>query len=131
MVADLQSVDFVRKVGPERAGEYLAALNDLAPLADKNGKARQAEALRPAFEGMADEAGEYVAARYGTKMAPLHRQSFVVDERSTEALHCALDVKPANIAAYKPIGEWTIALGPPSRNSSTPTLPRRRLRLEQ
>ncbi len=104
IVADLQSAEFFSKVGPERSADYLAALDELAPLRDADGKMRTAEALRPAFEKMADT---FVTREYGATRSPLHRQSFKVDEKSVDALHRALAEEPAGVAAYKPIGEMT------------------------
>lgn len=104
IVADLQSADFIRQVGQDRAQEYLDTLNSLAPLTGKDGKMRTADALAPAFEKMADA---FVSARYGEGMTPLHRQQFKVDNGAVEALHRALSAEPAGVAAYKPIGEMT------------------------
>jgi hypothetical protein len=104
IVADLQSADFFRKVGPDRSAAYRAALDKLAPLTDDGGTLQQAEALRPAFESMADA---FVADRYGADRSPLHRQTFAVDDTAADALHRALAAEPAGVAAYKPIGEMT------------------------
>lgn len=104
IVADLQSADFFQKVGADRAEEYRAALDDVAPLRGADGKMQPAEALQPSFERMADE---FVERRYGTDRSPLHRQKFAVDQTSIEALHRALAAQPAGVAAYKPIGELT------------------------
>lgn len=104
IVADLQSAEFMRKVGPERVDAYRAAIDKLAPLVGDDGKLRQAESLREAFEGMADA---FVRDRYGDTRAPLHRQSFAVDQHAAEALHRALAAEPTGVAAYKPVGELT------------------------
>jgi hypothetical protein len=104
IVADLQSAEFFRKVGSDRSGEYRELLDRLAPLQDENGKMRQAESLRPAFEAMADD---FVQARYGGQRQPIHRQSFEVDGTAMEALHRALSAEPTGVAAYKPVGELT------------------------
>lgn len=104
IVADLQSAEFIRRVGWDRAADYRAVLDQVAPLTDESGKLRQAEALRPAFQRLADE---FVQARYGADRTPLHRQSFDVDEKSIDALHRALAAEPAGVAAYKPVGELT------------------------
>lgn len=104
IVADLQSADFIQKVGWERAGEYRAVLDQLAPLTDESGKMRPADALRSSFEAMADK---FVEGRHGASRTPLHRQSFEVDRTSVDALHRALAAEPAGVAAYKPIGEMT------------------------
>lgn len=104
IVTDLQSAEFVRQVGQERAQAYLDTLNEVAPLTGPDGKMRTADALAPEFEKMADA---FVAERYGEKMTPLHRQKFTVDDTAVEALHRALAAEPAGVAAYKPIGEMT------------------------
>jgi superfamily II DNA or RNA helicase len=103
ILSDLQSLDFMRKVGSDRIGEYQEALDKLAPL-QEGGKLKQADSLRPAFESMADE---YVQARYGEDRKPIHRQDFTVDHTSMEALHRALAAEPTGVAAYKPVGELT------------------------
>jgi superfamily II DNA or RNA helicase len=102
IVADLQSADFMRKVGADRVDDYRAALDRLAPLADDKGNLRQPEALRPSFEEMADA---FASARGAVE--PLHRQNFHVDETSIDALHRALTSEPTGVAAYKPVGELT------------------------
>lgn len=104
IIADIQSADFFRKVGPERSAEYLAALNEVAPLKGEDGKQRRAEELGPAFESMADQ---FVGARFGGARSPLHRQQFAVDQKSTDALHRALTAVPEGTAAYKAIGDLT------------------------
>lgn len=104
ILADLQSVDFMNKVGSDRIGAYRDTLDQLAPLAGEDGKMRQADSLRPAFESMADE---FVSSQYGGDRTPLHRQDFAVDETSIESLHRALAAEPAGVAAFKPIGEMT------------------------
>lgn len=104
IVADLQSAEFFRKAGPERSAAYRDALDRLAPLTDASGKMQSAEALRPAFELMADK---FVMDRYGAERAPLHRQSFDLDDTAADALHRALAAEPTGVAAYKPVGEMT------------------------
>ena len=103
IIADLQSADFLRKVGPERVAEYHAALNKLAPLQDADGKLHQADSLRASFETMADA----YCDRIGSGRSPLHRQTFDVDSHSIDALHRALAAEPTGIAAYRQIGELT------------------------
>jgi hypothetical protein len=104
IVADLQSADFIQKVGFERAGEYRAVLDKLAPLVGDDGKMHQAEALRSSFEAIADK---FVSDKYGAERSPLHRQTFTADEHSFDALHRALAAEPTGTAAYKQIGELT------------------------
>jgi len=100
ILSDIQSADFIKKTGatPEA---YHAALEKLAPLAGANGKLQQAEALRSAFDGMADH---FVGSR---GVEPFHRQNFEVDHAAIDALHRALSAEPTGVAAYKPIGELT------------------------
>src|SRR5690606_32021562 len=62
IVADIQSADFFRKVGPERADEYRRALDAVAPLKGADGKMQRAEALADRFDEYADA---FVQARYG------------------------------------------------------------------
>lgn len=104
IVADLQSAEFFQKVGAGRAEEYRDVLDRLAPLKTEDGKMQSAEALRPAFEAMADE---YVGRQYGADRTPLHRQSFPVDDVAVDALHRALAAEPSGAAAYKAIGDMT------------------------
>lgn len=104
IVSDLQSAEFINKVGAARAAQYRAVIDKLAPLVGEDGKLRQADALRPAFEGMADG---FVKDRYGETRTPLHRQSFEVDDHSVDALHRALAAEPAGASAYKQVGELT------------------------
>ena len=104
IVADLQSADFLQRVGPERAAEYRAVLDELAPLADKAGKLRDPEALRPAFEGFADGSSK---AAFGGTRTPLHRQTIPVDDTSAEALGRAFADEPTGPVAYKPVGDLT------------------------
>lgn len=102
ILADLHSADFVRKAGD--AAGYQAALDAVAPLKDAQGKLRRAEDLTPAFEALADD---YVQRRFGDRLAPVHRQSFALDQTAAEALHRALAQEPAGTAAYKAIGDLT------------------------
>lgn len=103
IVADLQSLPFMQKVG-DRADAYRQVIDQLAPLSDETGKLRQAESLREAFEGMADA---YAQKRYGQTLSPIHKQTFAVDDVAMDALHRAISAHPAGVAAYKPVGEMT------------------------
>lgn len=103
IVSDLQSAEFIEKVGWGRAEAYRDALNRVAPLMDDGGKLRPAEALSSEFEGMADS---FVADR-GLSRSPMHRQSFAVDDVANEALHRALADEPTGVAAYKQVGDLT------------------------
>lgn len=102
ILSDLQSSDFVSKVGPGRSQQYLDVLNRVAPLKGDDGKMRRAEDLAPVFQQMADE---FVDRRYGGKLAPIHRQQFEVNQKSVDALHRALAEEPAGVAAFKAVGE--------------------------
>jgi hypothetical protein len=103
IVSDLQSADFFAKVGPDRADDYRAALDAVAPNKGKDGKAMQrAEQLAPLFDQYADE---YVASKWGGTRSTLNKQTFDADAHAQEALHRALSAEPAGVAAYKPIGE--------------------------
>jgi hypothetical protein len=104
ILADIQSQTFYDQAGADRYAEYMAALDKVAPLKDEKGKPRRAEALTPEFQKMADE---FTQSRYGSKLSPLHRQQFTIDENSVDALHRALSAEPSGVAAYKPIGELT------------------------
>lgn len=103
IVSDLQSADFIRKVG-DRTDEYRVALDKVAPLQGVDGKMQDSSSLQPEFEKMADE---FVEKRFGERMTPLHRQKFNIDDTATESLHRALSGEPSGVAAYKPIGELT------------------------
>ena len=102
ILADLQSSDFQKKVGEGRGSEYMAALNAVAPLKGDNGRMRRVEDLEPEFHKMADD---FVGRHYGGKLAPIHKQSFDVDQKSADALHRALAEEPAGVAAFKAIGD--------------------------
>jgi hypothetical protein len=104
ILSDLQSAEFMAKVGADRTGAYREVLDQLAPLKGEGEKLQQAESLRPAFEKLADE---FCQAKFGGQMAPLHRQTFDVDHNSIDALHRALSAEPTGVAAYKQIGELT------------------------
>ena len=103
ILADVQSADFFTKVGADRAAEYRAALDQVAPLKGADGKMQRAEALAPAFEQMADD---YVA-KLGGERTTLNRQKLAVDQKAVDALHRALAETPEGTAAYKQIGELT------------------------
>ncbi|WP_147617653.1 helicase-related protein [Oxalobacter paraformigenes] len=98
--ADIQSSHFFQKSGDPDA--YRDALDTVASLKDTNGKIRPLETLRHAWEKMADE---FVQKRYGTSRAPIHRQTFDVDQTSCDALHRALSETPEGVLAYKAIGD--------------------------
>jgi hypothetical protein len=100
IVADLLSQDMIEKSG-DREG-YMAALEELVPLKDGDGKLLRAETHQAAFEKMADD---FVDSRYGGKVSPLHRQNFTTDQKSVDALHRALSEEPAGVLAYQPVGD--------------------------
>lgn len=101
ILADLQSSDFVQKVGAGRSQQYLDVLNQVAPLKGEDGKMRRAEDLAPAFQQLADE----FTARRGVDTAPIHRQQFEMNQASVDALHRALAEEPAGVAAFKAVGD--------------------------
>lgn len=102
--ADILSSDFIAKSG--RSGsDYMAALEKVVPRG-ADGRPQRAEALAGQFEQYADA---FTDRQYGGKLAPLHRQSFHVDQKAVDALHRALSDHPEGTAAYKPIGELTTA----------------------
>lgn len=103
ILADVQSADFFQKVGFDRAEDYRAALDTVAPLKDAKGKQQRAETLEPLFEKYADE---HVAS-LGGERSTLNRQKVPVDQKSVDALHRALAETPEGTAAYKQIGELT------------------------
>ena len=98
--ADIHSSHFFQKSGDPDA--YRDALDTVASLKDLNGKMRPLETLRHAWEKMADE---FVKKRYGTSRAPIHKQTFEVDQTSCDALHRALSETPEGVLAYKAIGD--------------------------
>jgi hypothetical protein len=100
ILADMQSADFIQKSGNQQA--YFDALDKAAPLKDGK-KARPIESLRESWEQMADD---YVAGLGGDR-APIHKQTFDVDQKSVDALHRALAKTPEGVAAYKPVGSLT------------------------
>ena len=105
ILSDLQSAAFFQKVGAERAGEYRAALDAVAPNKGPNGKQMQrAEELEGKFNDYADA---HVASKYGGERSTLNKQSFEADDKAQDALHRALSAQPAGVAAYKPIGDLT------------------------
>lgn len=103
ILADVQSAGFFENVGADRSDEYRDALDEIAPLKDKNGKQQRAEALADLFDGYAND---YVKG-LGGKRTTLNKQSFAVDQKSVDALHRALAETPEGTAAYKQIGELT------------------------
>lgn len=104
IVADIQSAAFFDKVGFDRAEQYRAALDAVAPLKGQDGKQRRAEELAGTFDGYADQ---FVETRHGGQRSTLNRQKFEVDAKSVDALHRALAEHPEGVAAFKPIGELT------------------------
>jgi hypothetical protein len=103
IVSDLQSAAFFAKVGADRADDYRAALDAVAPNKGSDGKQMvRAEQLAPLFDKYADE---FVASKWGGKRSTLNKQGFEADDHAQEALHRALAAEPAGVAAYKPIGE--------------------------
>lgn len=101
IVADIQSAEFFNKVGPERAEEYRAALDAVAPLKDAKGKQQRIEALTESFDKYADA----LADKMGGTISTLNRQKFAIDQKSVDALHRALAETPEGVAAFKQIGE--------------------------
>ena len=101
ILADVQSADFFQKVGFDRADEYRAALDAVAPLKGADGKQLRAEDLAGTFDKYADD---HVAA-LGGERTTLNRQKFEVNQHSVDALHRALADTPEATAAYKQIGE--------------------------
>lgn len=104
ILADIQSAEFFQKVGFDRAEEYRAALDAVAPLKGADGKLQRAESLAPSFERYAEE---FTERHYGGKLAPLHRQQVNIDQTAVDALHRALSDHPEGTAAFKPIGDLT------------------------
>lgn len=104
IVADIQSAAFFEKVGFDKAEQYRAALDSVAPLKGQDGKQRRAEDLADTFDGYADQ---FVEARHGGKISTLNRQKFDIDQKSVDALHRALSEHPEGVAAFKPLGELT------------------------
>lgn len=104
IVADIQSAQFFQKVGFDRAEQYRAALDAVAPLKDAKGKQARAESLSGKFDAYADA---FVASRHGGERSALNSQSFAVDQKSVDALHRALSEHPDGVAAFKPLGELT------------------------
>lgn len=104
IVADIQSAAFFEKVGFDKAEQYRAALDTVAPLKGQDGKQRRAEDLADTFDGYADQ---FVEARHGGKISTLNRQKFDIDQKSVDALHRALSEHPEGVAAFKPLGELT------------------------
>ncbi|WP_438979530.1 helicase-related protein [Polynucleobacter sp.] len=103
IISDVQSAGFFEKVGADRSNEYRDALDEIAPLKDKDGKQQRAEALADLFDGYAND---YVK-NLGGERTTLNKQTFTVDQKSVDALHRALAETPEGTAAYKQIGELT------------------------
>lgn len=104
ILADIQSADFFQKVGPDRAGEYLRALDSVASLRGEGGKRLRPEDLAGTFDRYADD---FVRTAYGEKRSTLNKQTFQVDDVAVDALHRALSAEPSGVAAYKAIGDLT------------------------
>ena len=104
IVADIQSGDFFEKAGADRAEQYRAALDAVAPLKGEDGNMRRAEELGDSFDKYADE---FVEARHGAMRSTMNRQKFTVDQKAVDALHRALAENPEGTAAYKQIGDLT------------------------
>lgn len=103
IISDLQSSDFFQKVGPDRAAEYRAALDQVAPNKDASGKQMQrAEELAPMFNKYADD---FVQSKWGGARSAMNSQTFEADDVAQDALHRSLSAEPAGVSAYKPIGE--------------------------
>lgn len=101
--ADLLSLDIMDKVG-DRRGEYMAALEHIAPTRDEKGKMIRAEDRADYFNALADA---FVSKRYGGTRSALNSQKFEVDQNSVDALHRALSEHPEGVAAFKAIGDLT------------------------
>lgn len=93
----------------EKDGEESWTPSSIKPATKPSGKMKPIESLRDAWEGLADE---FVSSAYGGDRAPIHKQSFDVDQISVDALHRALSETPEGVAAYKPVG----MLSPQERN---------------
>jgi hypothetical protein len=103
ILCDLQSADYFQRVGAERAIDYRAALDQVAPNKQPGGKQLQrAEELAPLFNDYADD---FVKNRWGGTRSTLNSQTFVADKVVQEALHRALSAEPVGSSAYKQIGE--------------------------
>lgn len=101
ILADIQSMDFMLKVGTERSKEYLKAMREVVP--NKMGKKLvRVEELAPVFDQYADD---FVDSAWGGTRSTLNRQTFETDEVAQDALHRALSDEPAGISAYKPVGD--------------------------
>lgn len=101
ILADIQSAEFFNRVGTDRAGEYRAALDAVAPLKGEDGKMQRVESLADHFDKLADE---HVASLGGDR-STLNKQALKIDDKSMEALHRALSSTPEGVSAYKQIGD--------------------------
>lgn len=104
ILADLLAESTMQQVGDRRA-EFVAALDQVAPMRGADGKPVRAESHQAAFEALADQ---YVSDRYGAGRQPLHRQHVVTDQVTVDALHRALAAEPTGIAAFKAAGDLTV-----------------------
>lgn len=102
ILAGLLSEDVMQRAGDRHA--FLAAVDEVAPLYDADGKMTRVEAHTEAFEKLADD---FVKGRYGMARSPLHRQKVVEDEKTVEALHRAFAAHPEGMLALRPVGDLT------------------------
>ncbi len=100
IMAGLLSEETIQKAGDRDA--FMAAVNEVAPLYDAEGKMIRADAHREAFEAMADA---WTQREFGTQRAPIHRQQVAEDATTVEAMHRALARTPEAAAAFKPVGD--------------------------
>ncbi len=101
IMAGLLSEDIMRAT--DRTA-FLAAVNEIAPLYDAQGKMIRVEKHAAAFDRLADD---FVERAYGADRTPINRQNFKVNPASMEALHQALASNPDAVAAFKPVGDMT------------------------
>lgn len=103
IVGDLQSEDLARTAG-DRREDYFKALDEVVPLAGKNGKPIEAQARRAEFEKHADD---FVTREHGGQFQPIHAQTFDMDHHAIEALHRAFAENPAGPLAFRAVGDLT------------------------
>ena len=103
IIADLQSLEIMQKVGDRRA-EFTDALDAIVPARDESGKMIRAESREDYFNELANA---FVKSRYGASRSALNAQKFEVDQRAVDALHRALSETPEGVAAFKSIGDLT------------------------
>lgn len=102
IMAGLLAEDVIQRAGDREA--FMAAVNEVAPLYDADGKMIRAETHADAFQTLADE---FAARAYGSARAPIHRQPLTVDKVSAEALHRAFAKLPEATLGFKPVGDLT------------------------